>query len=77
MERSLRFITSILCKYPNLRGASTIKGRIQNRMNTWNEEKVSAVSFSVVKDTEATMGRREARQFKCEIEGESVSHCAL
>ena len=51
MKHSLRFITSILYKYPNLRGASTIKGRIQNRMNNWNEEKVSAVSFSAVKDT--------------------------
>ena len=39
-------------KSPNLRGILTIKRRIENRINAWNEETFSALSFGTAKDTE-------------------------
>ena len=46
-------------KSKNIKGASIIKKRIQNRINAWNEEKISALSSSAVKDAEAMMGRKQ------------------
>ena len=59
MERPLCYIASILQKSENIKGASIIKKRIQNRIDAWNDEKFSALSSSAVKDAEAMMGRKQ------------------
>ena len=59
MERPLCYIASILQKSENIKGASIIKKRIQNRIDAWNDDKFSALSSSAVKDAEAMMGRKQ------------------
>ena len=76
---------SVLQKFGIIKGASVIKKRIQNRINAWNEDKISALSSCVVKNAEAMMGRKQenvdakesAEVFNsCSVEGKLAQHYA-
>ena len=42
-----------------IKGASVIKKRIQNQINGWNEDKLSALLYSSVRDAKEMMGRKQ------------------